>query len=93
VGYQSCTEPALYVHSRCAAYSTGRSGYDSAYTGGHLSQYPEAHPLGNICVMDSESTNVKEIEEMQKRKLGKTNLEVFAFGLGCMGMTFAYGPP
>jgi aryl-alcohol dehydrogenase-like predicted oxidoreductase len=29
---------------------------------------------------------------MQKRKLGNTNLEVSALGLGCMGMTFSYGP-
>lgn len=30
---------------------------------------------------------------MQERKLGNRNLEVSAIGLGCMGMTFAYGPP
>jgi aryl-alcohol dehydrogenase-like predicted oxidoreductase len=30
---------------------------------------------------------------MQKRKLGNSNLEISAIGLGCMGMSFGYGPP
>jgi aryl-alcohol dehydrogenase-like predicted oxidoreductase len=30
---------------------------------------------------------------MQKRKLGKSGLEVSALGLGCMGLSYAYGPP
>src|SRR3974390_955306 len=29
---------------------------------------------------------------MQKRKLGKSSLEVSALGLGCMSMSFGYGP-
>src|SRR6058998_957671 len=30
---------------------------------------------------------------MQNRKLGNSGLEVSALGLGCMGMSFSYGPP
>jgi aryl-alcohol dehydrogenase-like predicted oxidoreductase len=39
----------------------------------------------------SESSIPKE-KAMQKRKLGSSNLEVSALGLGCMGMSFGYGP-
>ena len=32
-------------------------------------------------------------ETMQNHKLGKSNREVSAIGLGCMGMNWSYGPP
>src|SRR5882672_4466340 len=35
----------------------------------------------------------REGDTMQKRRLGNSNLEVSALGLGCMGMSFGYGPP
>src|SRR2546421_11783767 len=36
--------------------------------------------------------NSSQEETMQKRKLGNSGLEVSALGLGCMGMSFGYGP-
>jgi aryl-alcohol dehydrogenase-like predicted oxidoreductase len=39
-----------------------------------------------------ESEKKKQEKNMQKRKLGTSALEVSAIGIGCMGMSFGYGP-
>ena len=49
--------------------------------------------LGNGLSKGARSRSTRKEKQMQKRKLGKSNLEVSSLGLGCMGMSFGYGPP
>src|SRR5436190_22116212 len=55
--------------------------------------HPLAGARSSVQTQCLNRTPALEGEIMQKRKLGKSNLEVSVLGLGCMGMSFSYGPP
>jgi aryl-alcohol dehydrogenase-like predicted oxidoreductase len=50
-------------------------------------------PDMNCCSINNSRSSYERKIKLQTRKLGKSGLEVSALGLGCMGMSFGYGPP
>jgi len=79
----------------CLFESSGRSEAAVSRTGPRLKENERRPQLLRVTVHQHSAGNSNYIvqgETMHKRKLGSSNLEVSALGLGCMGMSFSYGP-